>query len=104
MTRAQQLEDAIGKLLNLCGLSFHRVSNYRCFNCGQVQNSKAAGFPDFYVYYPFRLYIEAKTGSGRLTKDQKIFKDKVELIGDRFLIVRDNIDALAAELKRRKVL
>lgn len=99
--RSKQLEKAVEDLLNLHKLSYHRVSNYRCFKCGQVQNSKAAGFPDFFVYHPYILAIECKTGKGRLSKKQKKVKRKMERSGIEYLVVRDNVDLLIKKIKER---
>ena len=90
--RDKQLEDAVGNLLDAKNLRYMRVDNYRCFKCGQVQNSKAKGHPDFEVYYP-HFYIECKTGTGKLTKDQKEIKYLIEK-NAHYIIARDNIDEL----------
>ena len=94
MNRAKELERAVERTLHAFSLKFLRIENYRCFRCGQVQNSKAKGFPDFYVYYPFQLAIEVKTGKGKLTKEQKQVKVHMELAGVKYLVVRDTIDDL----------
>ena len=91
--RSKQLEDAVGNLLDAKNLRYMRVDNYRCFNCGQVQNTKAKGHPDFEVYYP-HFYVECKTGTGKLTNDQKEIKKLIERSGLTCLVLRDNIDNL----------
>lgn len=91
-SRGKELEDAVGNLLDAKGLRYMRVDNYRCFKCGQVQNSKATGHPDFEVYYP-HFYIECKTGTGKLSKAQKEVKSLLEKSA-HYIVVRDNIDEL----------
>ena len=94
MKRSQELENAVEDYLKLKGCSYLRIDNYRCFKCGQVQNSKAKGWPDFFVFYP-RLYaLECKTGKGRLNPTQKGVRIKMEKVGIPFLLVRDTVDEL----------
>jgi len=93
MKRSKALEKAVRDLLDLYGIEYVRVENYRCFKCGQVQNSKASGFPDFLCLSPF-FAIECKTGSGRLSPKQKDVKGYFEAAGIDYLVVRDNIDTL----------
>ena len=88
--RSKQLEDAVGDLLDAKGLKYMRIDNYRCFKCGQVQNSKATGHPDFEVYYP-HFYIECKTGGSFLTKEQIEIKWLIEKSA-YYIVARDNID------------
>jgi len=90
--RSKQLEDAVGNLLDAKNLRYMRVDNYRCFNCGQVQNTKAKGHPDFEVYYP-HFYVECKTGTGKLSKDQREIKKLLEKT-THYIVVKDNIDEL----------
>ena len=104
MARWQELEQAIEDLLKFVGFKFHRVKNYRCFKCGQVQNSGASDFPDFYIYYPIKLYIEAKTGRGKLTPGQTQFREDVESTGEKYLVCKNNIDALLKVLRQGKYL
>jgi hypothetical protein len=89
--RHKQLENAVEQFAKLHKLEYRKTENYRCFKCGQVQNRKAKGFPDFLFFYPFILALEVKTGSGRLTKEQKDFKLKWEHNAD-YLLLRDTID------------
>ena len=91
--RSKQLEDAVGNLLDAKGLRYMRVDNYRCFKCGQVQNTKAKGHPDFEIYYP-HFYVECKTGTGKLSKDQREIIKLIERSGLTCLVLRDNIDNL----------
>jgi hypothetical protein len=97
--KGKRLESAVKELLELHNCEYHRVDNYRCFKCGQVQNSNAKGFPDFFVYYPFLLAIECKTGKGRLSKAQKKVKRLMEDSGIPFLVVRDTTDKLIEYLE-----
>ena len=98
MQRWKQLENAVEKYLKLKKYSFLRIENYRCFKCGQVQNSKAKGFPDFFIYSPVVIAVEVKTGKGRLTGEQKDIALKMESAGIKYIIVRDNIDKLMEAL------
>jgi len=99
MQRWQELEQATEELLKLHRLKYHRVTNYRCFKCGQVQNTKAKHWPDFYVYSPIRLAIECKTGKGELSKGQLEVKADLEAMGCEYIVVRDNLDKLIKRLK-----
>jgi len=94
MSRAKELEFATEQLLRIKGFKFIRVDNYRCFRCGQVQNSRATGWPDFFCYYPRLLAVECKTGRGVLSIEQKEIKHCLELAGVEYIVVRDNIDNL----------
>ena len=91
MKRWQELEQAVEKLLTVKGYRFWRVSNYRCFRCGQVQNAKAIGMPDYVVWYPKVFYIECKTGASKLSPEQQEVK---MLSKGRFILVRNNVDEL----------
>jgi hypothetical protein len=93
--RHKELEEAVEMYADLNHIEYHKVENYRCFKCGQVQNSKAKGAPDFIFFYPFILALEIKTGSGRLTADQRNFKVKWEHSAD-YLLLRDTIDDFVA--------
>ena len=99
MNRAIDLEYAVEDLLFHLNLSYQRVSNYRCFKCGQVQNSKSKGWPDFFVYHPRLLAIECKTGAGKLTKEQKVIAVKLSEMGVKYLIVHDTVDTLIIHFK-----
>jgi len=99
--RSKELEDAVVKLLDAKGLRYMRVDNYRCFKCGQVQNSKAKGHPDFEVYSP-HFYIECKTGTGKLTKDQREIKKLIEDVGIKYITVKDNVDEVLSYLEKSK--
>jgi len=94
MARWQELETAVVKLLNSCNLKYIRIRNYRCFKCGQVQNAEARGFPDFHVPI-LGLYIECKTGSGRLKQAQKgWFLDIQANRHNYYILLQDNVDSL----------
>ena len=94
MKRWKQLEQAVEEYLNLKGISFLKITSYRCFRCGQVQNSKAAGFPDYHCP-EYNLYIECKTGKGVLSKEQRIWKQKIEFNNrNTYILLKDNLDDL----------
>jgi len=92
--RGRDLERSVEKYLRAQKIAFVRIENYRCFKCGQVQNSKANGFPDFFCYSPIILAIECKTGAGKLSPIQKEVRLAMLTTGIDYLLVRDNIDAL----------
>lgn len=97
--RGVELEDAVEQTLNICGLYFLRIKNYRCFACGQVQNSQAAGFPDFHVP-SLSLYVECKTGKGKLSPEQKKVRAAIERDpNNKYLLVKDNVDTLLQFLR-----
>lgn len=98
-TRAKELETAVKNLLMSFGYEFHRVDNYRCFKCGQVQNSGAKGFPDFFCFFPRILAIEVKTGAGRLKPDQIHTKELMERTGIEYIVVKDTVDELLKKLE-----
>lgn len=100
-SRAKGLERAVENYLKFLKLRFLRVENYRCFRCGQIQNSKAGGFPDFFVYSPIILAIECKTGSGRMNPAQKDVREAMEKAGIKYLLVRDNLDELIKYFEER---
>ena len=102
MSRAKQLENAVEDILRLYGFVYLRIDNYRCFRCGQVQNSKASGFPDFFVYHPAVFAVECKTGQGKLSKDQKYVRKCMEATGIKYLLVHDNVDTLLEYLSDEK--
>jgi len=92
--RGHGLEQAVEHYLQLRKIMFVRIENYRCFKCGQVQNSKANGFPDFFCYFPCVVAIECKTGSGRLSQIQRVVMNAMRETGIDYVLVRDNIDEL----------
>lgn len=98
--RAEQLEQAVARTLSLLNVSFMRVSRYRC-KCGRVFNASAKGWPDFFVYHPFLLGIECKSGSGALTSEQQNVIYKLKESGIKTLIVRDTVDSLLIYLKEK---
>ena len=93
MTRHQEIQEAIEKLLNARGMRHMSVTNYTCFKCGQVQNGKAKGHPDIEVYLP-HFYIEIKVSPDKLKPEQKAIKELIDRAGIPYIIVRDNTDAL----------
>jgi len=92
--RGHGLEQAVEKYLRMRKIMFVRIENYRCFKCGQVQNSKANGFPDFFCYYPQVVAIECKTGAARLSAAQREVRSAMVAAGIDYVLVRDNIDEL----------
>lgn len=101
MSRAQDLENAVEQLLIFKKIKFMRVSNYRCFKCGQVQNRSAKGWPDFFGYDPILVGIECKTGAGKLTKEQESVRESFIRNDVPYIIVRDNVDALLIFLQQK---
>ena len=104
MSRAKELEHAVTMTLGLLKFDFMRVENYRCFRCGQVQNSKASDWPDFFVYHPILLAIECKTGSGQLTPGQKEVFEKLSKNNIDCVLVHDSVDSLILYLQERKLM
>ena len=100
MKRWQELESAVVQLLTVCRLRYWRVKNYRCFRCGQVQNSEAKNYPDFFIP-EFHLFIECKTGSGQLTTGQKSTISELEKYGYQVIILKDNVDKFLQFLKKK---
>jgi hypothetical protein len=93
--RGRGLEQAVEKYLQWRKIMYIRIENYRCFRCGQIQNSKARGFPDFFCYYPRIVAIECKTGKySKLSPNQKIVRDAMVKSGIDYIVVRDNISEL----------
>ena len=88
----KDLQKAVEDLLKAKRLKYMRVSNYRCFSCGQIQNRKATGHPDIEVYFP-HFYIELKVGKNELTPEQKEVRELIEKSA-YYIVVRDNIDEL----------
>ena len=100
MSRATDLEKAVSRYLDLKGYWYLRIGNYRCFKCGQVMNSKASGWPDFFIYGPDNvLAAECKTGRGRLTPLQKEVRERLESSGITYIVVRDTVDKLLETLE-----
>lgn len=97
MRRAKQLEEAVRDYLDIKRIPYVRVDNYRCYKCGTIQNSAATGFPDFMIVKPLTA-VEVKTGKGKLSPEQIIFKTLWEDQGLPYILVRDNIDSLMEEL------
>jgi hypothetical protein len=94
MSDGKPLEDAVEQLFNLCNIYYLRVTNYRCFKCGQVQNSKAKGFPDFHAP-ALSLYVECKMGKGKLSKEQKRVRDEIlSNKNNSYIVLQDNTDTL----------
>ena len=95
MSKATDLEKAVKKYLTLKGCWFLRIPNYRCFKCGQIMNSPASGWPDFYIYGPDNtLAVEVKTGQGRMKPKQIEIKERLESRGIQYLVLHDTIDEL----------
>ncbi len=101
MKRWKQLEKAVGDLLDLYGIPYIRVDNYVCYSCHTVQNKKASGFPDYFCIDPM-FAVEVKTGTGRLSLDQKRVKILMEKKID-YLVVRDTVDVLLDYIKEKKI-
>lgn len=98
--RAKELEDAVSQYLKLKKIHFMRVDNYRCFKCGQVQNVRSKGWPDFYCYgIQPHLAIECKTGKAVLSPEQKHLKAILEMSKVKYIVLRDNIDGLIEYLE-----
>jgi len=101
MSDGKQLEKAVAELFDLCKIYYLRIDNYRCFKCGQVQNSKAKGFPDFHAP-SLSLYVECKAGKGRLSDAQKEAREAI--LSDKsntFIELRDNTDTLLQFLSEK---
>jgi len=97
--RGSQFESAVAKLFHSCNIYFLRIDNYRCFKCGQVQNSKATGFPDFHVP-ALSLYVECKTGSGKPSPEQKKVRESILSNPDNtYFLLKDNVDDLLQFLR-----
>lgn len=102
MKRWKELEIATADLLKLYKLYYLNITNYRCFKCGQVQNSKAKGFPDFHIP-SLSLYIECKSGKGKLSKEQESVRESILSNPDnRYILLRDTVDDLIEYLQRLK--
>ena len=88
------LEDAVAQLFDLCNIYYLRITNYRCFKCGQVQNSKAKGFPDYHAP-GLSLYVECKEGTGRLSPEQKRVREAIlSDESNKYIVLQDNTDTL----------
>ncbi|MFO8066852.1 MAG: hypothetical protein R6U11_04640, partial [Bacteroidales bacterium] len=59
------------------------------------------GWPDFFIYKPIIFTVECKTGSGRLSKEQKRVKKWLEKGGIDYLVIRDNVDELIEYLEEK---
>ncbi len=103
MKRYQEFEEAVQKLLDVKKLKYMRVSNYRCYKCGTVQNASAKNWPDFFIYAPILLAIECKTGAAGLTKGQQILLGNMKQTGVDVLVLHDNVDDLITYLKEKKL-
>ena len=97
--RAVQFEKAVENLLNCLNLSWMRVSIYRCPRCGLIFNAPAKGWPDFFIYHPFLLAIECKTGGGRISAVQHEVIYKLNDSGIPTIIARNNIDSIVDYFK-----
>lgn len=97
--KGKRLENAVKELLDLHNCEYQRVDNYVCYKCHTVQNSNAKGWPDFFIWKPFILAVECKTGSGRLSKEQKMIKKWLEKGGIDYLVLRDTTDKLIEYLE-----
>jgi hypothetical protein len=63
-------------------------------------SADGAGFPDFCLVRERIVFIEAKSGTGRLSAEQKAWRDLLESAGQEYVLVRDNdLDALAVRLR-----
>jgi len=91
--RSKEFENAVKEYLDIKGIEYIRVDNYRCYKCGTIQNSQASGFPDFLCLHPL-VAIECKTGTGRLTKKQTEVLMLLELSGVDVIVLRDTLDDL----------
>jgi len=100
MKRWKELEHAVANLLMVRGYLYHRVDNYRCYKCGAVQNRKATGWPDFFVYFPKLFAVECKTGAGKLTRGQRETKKHLELSGVEYIVCQDTVDKLINYLEK----
>ena len=94
MKRWQELEQAVENLLIVNNFKYMRIKNYRCFKCGQVQNRKPKGWPDFFVYSPIVFAVECKTGKGKLSKEQAEMKKDFETVGIAYILLKDTVDDL----------
>ena len=102
MKRSRQFEIAIENLLNKINVKYIHLS-YRCYRCGTIINAAAKGFPDFECYLKGKiLYIECKTGSGKLTKAQKTYRDLLINSGADYLELHDNVDDLMQYFEKEK--
>ena len=114
MTRAQELEAAVKKLLDCLNIRYMRVENYVCYKCHTVQNREAKGWPDYFCLVGVEesrskteagsiasyLAIECKTGKGRLSPEQEEWRG---LLTNRettkYIVLKDNVDELIEYLK-----
>jgi len=99
MKRWKELEIAVQQYLEAKHIPYFRVSNYRCFKCGQIQNSQAKGFPDFMIFTDTGIVaLECKTGKGKLTSEQKYYQN----LFPEYIVIRDTIDALLERKPERR--
>ena len=102
MQRCKELENATAELFKYFNLYYLNITNYRCFKCGQVQNSKAKGFPDFHVP-SLSLYVECKTGKGKLSKGQENVREIIlSNPNNTYILLTDTTDKLIEYLTRAK--
>jgi len=87
--RHRELQEAVEQYLTMKGWKFMAVSNYRCFKCGQVQNSKAKGWPDIFCYFPVPWAIEIKVGKDKLRVEQIEILTLMEEAGIPYCVVSD---------------
>lgn len=95
LQRARDLEQAIGDYLDYKNLPYLRIEHYRCPQCGFVgRGKKTTGFPDFLVIDKPMTAIEAKTGKGRLTTEQKLWQEIFKKNDIPYILARDTVDAV----------
>jgi len=99
--RHGELVKAIRQIFDYRHIPHMGVTNYRCFKCGQVQNTGAKDWPDVFGYAPL-IAVEAKTGQAVLTPGQKVVKKHLESQGVPYIVCRDTTDALLEHLKEKK--
>ena len=99
--RGKQLEDAVADLLDLGNISYQRVDNYRCHDCGAIGNVNSKGWPDFFAFHPFLLAIECKSGKAGLSKAQKEVRRKLQAAGVKYIVVKRTTDTLLHFLKQK---
>ena len=99
MKRSKAFERAVSDLFNALNIPYRRVDNYVCYKCHTVQNSNAAGLPDYLAFPNGRiLAVECKTGKGRLSPVQNQVKKYFEAAGVTWLTLHDTLDDLLTEL------
>lgn len=104
MKRWQQLEKAVEDLLLLNNYKIIHIE-YRSYS-GDIINKKNKGFPDFFAIHKKEkrpaLIIEVKSGKGRLTVEQKEWKEAFELQGSHYVELHDTVDQLLKYLEEQK--